>query len=415
MSDGRLLQVNVSQGGVPKLPVPSARITSDGVEGDRQREDTVHGGPHRAVSILGMEAIRRVAAEGHPIAPGTTGENLTTEGFDVSGLPVGTRLAIGDDLVLELSAPTNPCRTIRHSFRDLRFGRLGVATHPNDSRMYARVISPGTVRAGDPIRLSPPVDDAAQRFTIASRLDGAERASALSFWHAAADAGHDIRILDDGDIAVASAPGLRGPAFNTAIGFAELPNLVERAVDHFMASGVTGWILADEPPWPGAAADMTLARWAAEADAVATQPPLEGVVVRELPRDEIGPWAEVVVAASGMPADIGRAWEELEPHIARAAHHHRFVAEVDGRAVGAGSLHVHHQLGWLRAGSVLPQFRGRGVQRALIAARADHARRIGCDLIGASTIEDGASARNVERLGFRRVATRRSYPTVPPA
>jgi len=415
MSDGRILQVNVSAGGVPKLPVPAARITGDGVEGDRQREETVHGGPHRAVSILGIEAIRRVAAEGHPIAPGTTGENLTTEGFDVSGLPVGTRLAIGEGVVLELSAPTNPCRTIRHSFRDLRFGRLGMAAHPNDSRMYARVISPGTVRNGDPIRLSPPVDDAAQRFTIASRLDQAERASSLSFWHAAADAGHDIRILHDGDIAASAARGLPGPDFNTAIGFAELPNLVERAVDHFMANGVPGWILADEPPWPGAAADTTLARWAAEADAVATQPPLERVVVRELPRDEIGPWARVVVAAGGMPAEIGRAWEELEPYLARAAHHHRFVAEVDGRAVGAGSLHVHHQLGWLRAGSVLPEFRGRGLQRALVAARADHARRIGCDVIGASTIEDGASARNVERLGFRRVATRRSYRTVPPA
>ncbi|MBA2264084.1 MAG: MOSC domain-containing protein [Chloroflexi bacterium] len=285
MSDGRILQVNVSDGGVPKLPVPAARITGDGVEGDRQREETVHGGPHRAVSILGIEAIRRVAAEGHPIGPGTTGENLTTEGFDVSGLPVGTRLAIGEDVVLELSAPTNPCRTIRHSFRDLRFGRLGMATHPNDSRMYARVISPGTVRNGDPIRLSPPVNDAAQRFTIASRLDQAERASSLSFWHAAADAGHDIHILDDGDIAASAARGLPGPVFNTAIGFAELPNLVERAVDHFMANGVAGWILADEPPWPGAAADTTLARWAAEADAVATQPPLERVVVRELPRD----------------------------------------------------------------------------------------------------------------------------------
>ena len=36
MSGGRLLQVNVSDGGVPKLPVPAARITGDGVEGDRQ-------------------------------------------------------------------------------------------------------------------------------------------------------------------------------------------------------------------------------------------------------------------------------------------------------------------------------------------------------------------------------------------
>lgn len=69
MNDPRLLQVNVSPGGVPKLPVPSARVTTLGVEGDRQADATVHGGPHRAVSILAIEAIRRVAAEGHPIAP----------------------------------------------------------------------------------------------------------------------------------------------------------------------------------------------------------------------------------------------------------------------------------------------------------------------------------------------------------
>ena len=99
MSQGRLVQVNVSPGGVPKHAVPEARVTALGVEGDRQADVTVHGGPHRAVSILGIEAIRRVASEGHPIAPGTTGENLTVEGFDVSALPVGTRLSIGRDSI----------------------------------------------------------------------------------------------------------------------------------------------------------------------------------------------------------------------------------------------------------------------------------------------------------------------------
>ena len=54
MTGGRLVQVNVSEGGVPKLPVAAARITVAGVEGDRQREVTVHGGPHRAVSLLGI-------------------------------------------------------------------------------------------------------------------------------------------------------------------------------------------------------------------------------------------------------------------------------------------------------------------------------------------------------------------------
>jgi MOSC domain-containing protein YiiM/GNAT superfamily N-acetyltransferase len=407
MTDGRLVQVNVSDGGVPKLPVPSARITTAGVEGDRQREVTVHGGPHRAVSLLGIEAIGRVAAEGHPIGPGTTGENLTTSGFDVSALAPGTRLSIGEDVILELGMPANPCRTIRHSFVDLRFGRLSVKAHLADSRMYARVIREGVVHAGDPIRLEPPVDDRAERFEIADRLDAAERESAVAFWTAAASAGHAVDILDDGEIAAGAAPSLPGPAFNSAVGFAHLPNLVDIALEHFRRNGVTGWVLAEDPPWPGATADATLARYAIDAEAL---PQADGeIAVRELGRPEVGPWADVIVAASEMPDGIDAAWRDLEQHLALVAHHHRFVAEVDGRAVGAGSLHLHHRLGWLRAGSVLPAYRGRGIQRALIAYRAEHARRLGADLVGGSAVEGGVSAANFERLGFRRVTTRRSY------
>jgi MOSC domain-containing protein YiiM/GNAT superfamily N-acetyltransferase len=407
MMDGRLMQINVSEGGVPKLPVPAARITVAGVEGDRQREVTVHGGPHRAVSLLGIEAIRRVAAEGHPIAPGTTGENLTTSGFDVSALAPGTRLSIGDEVVLELGMPANPCRTIRHSFADLRFGRLSAKVNLGDSRMYARVIREGVVRPGDPIRLQPPVDDRAERFEIADRLDAAERESAVAFWTAAIAAGHAIDVLDDGEIAVGAAPSLPGPIFNAAVGFAHLPNLVDMALDHFRRNGVTGWVLADDPPWPGAVADSTLARYAIAVDSA---PPVDGdAEIRELGRTEVGPWADVIVAASDMPEGIGAAWRDVEPHLALVAHHHRFVAELDGRAVGAGSLHLHRRVGWLRAGSVLPDYRGRGIQRALIAHRIEHARRLGADIVGASAIEGGVSAANVERLGFRRVATRRSY------
>jgi MOSC domain-containing protein YiiM/GNAT superfamily N-acetyltransferase len=407
MSDGRLLQVNVSDGGVPKLPVDAARITALGVEGDRQASDTVHGGPHRAVAILGIEAIRRVAAEGNPIGPGTTGENLTTEGFDVSLLPAGTRLSIGEEVVLEISQPTNPCRTIRHSFTDLRFGRLSMKVHPADSRMYARVLQEGIVRAGDPIRVEPPLGDAAAMFEVADRLDQAERESALAFWGAAIAAGHHVDLLDDGEIAAAAAESLPGPVFNMALGFAHLPNLVDRAVAHFESNRVTGWILAEDPPWPGAIADSTLARYVIQAPEENRE--TDGVSIRELPRTEIGPWADVIVAASDLPEAVASAWRDLESHIALLAHHHRFVAEMDGRPVGAGSLHLHHQLGWLRAGSVLASHRGRGIQRALIAHRAAHARRLGADLVGASAIEGGASAANLERLGFRRVGTRRSY------
>lgn len=408
MNDGRLVQVNVSAGGVPKLPVPAARISVWGVEGDRQQAVTVHGGPHRAVSLLGIEAIRRVAAEGHPIAPGTTGENLTTEGFDVSTLPLGTRLAIGEDVELELSGPTNPCRTIRHSFRDLRFGRLSMAVHPTDGRMYARVLREGVVRAGDPIRVTPPPDDRASLHIVNDRLDGAERVSSLAFWAAAVSAGHEVQVLDDGEIAVSAARSLPGPAFNLGLGFAHLPNLVDRALEHFRASGVDGWVQADDPPWPTAVADSTLARCAVETSRVGADD-TDGATVRRLPRDEVGPWADVISEASDFPAPIATAWKSLEAHLALVAHHHRFVVELDGVAVAAASLHTRHGLGWMRAGSVLPAHRGRGLHRALLAHRARAAERLGCDVVGASAIEGGASARNLEAMGFRRVGTRRSY------
>lgn len=407
MSDGRLLHVNVSDGGVPKRAVASARVTRSGVEGDRQRAATVHGGPHRAVSLLGIEAIRRVAAEGHPIAPGTTGENLTVEGFDVSTLPLGTRVEIGEEVILELSAPTNPCRTIRHSFRDLRFGRLSIAAHPTDSRMYARVVREGTVRPGDPIHLMAPAPDA-DAYLINARLDRAERASTLAIWRAASAAGHDVSVVDDGEIAVGAASALPGPMFNLGLGFAHLPNLVEMALRHFSRFDVTGWVVADEPPWIDAKPDATFGRYVAEPAAVAA---LDGAGARALGRDEIGAWAEIITAASDMPPSLAEAWRSLEPHLAAAAHHHRSIVELDGRPAATGSLHTHHGVGWMRAGSVLPEYRGRGLQRALIVHRARAASRLGCELIGASAVEGGASALNLERLGFRRVGTRRTYPT----
>ena len=415
MSDGRVIQVNVSAGGVPKLPVVSARVTRAGVEGDRQRELTVHGGPHRAVSILGVEAIARVAADGHPIAPGTTGENLTVAGFDVSLLPVGTRLHVGHELVLEISGRAEPCRTIRGSFRGGRYGRLGATAHPADSRMYARVVAEGTVLPGDPIRLEPPVDDRAERYAMAARLDATENHAAVAVWEAAAAAGSGVKILDDGDVAVAASTALPSSIFNIGLGFAHLPNLVDMAVDHFGRNGVTGWVWLEEAPWADAGVDSTASLLAHPLgdDPLLELPP--GVTVRELGRDESGPWGEVIAAGAGVPDAVGAAFRALEPALARHAHHYRFVAERDGRAVGAASLHVHRHAAWLRAAVVLPEARGLGIQRALIAARLARARALGCDLAGSLADAGSVSAGNLERLGFREIATRYRYRVEPAA
>lgn len=410
MSDGRVVQVNVSDGGVPKRAVASARVTRGGVEGDRQRDVTVHGGPHRAVSLLGTEAIGRVAAEGHPIRPGTAGENLTIEGFDVSLLPVGTRLHVGEALVLELSGPANPCRTIRGSFADGRFGRLNSELHPADGRMYARVVAEGVVRPGDEISLRPPVDDAAELHRVAERLDDAERASTVAVWEAVRAGGATIDVIDDGELAIAAAPGLPDPMLNLGLGFAGLPHLVPRAVDHFRRHAVTGWVWADAPPWAGAHPSATAVSAAADPGVVVGRADGRAAVsVRELARDEVGRWGPAVAEAAGLDPATTAAWIAAEAHLARAAHAHRFVAEADGEVVGTGLLHLRRRVGWLRAGTVLPAFRGRGIQRALIVARAAAAARHGADLVGASANAEGVSAANLERLGFRVVATRHRY------
>lgn len=409
MTEGRLLQVNVSPGGVPKRPIPEARITRSGVDGDRQADATVHGGPHRAVSILGIEAIRRVEADGHPIAPGTTGENLTIQGFDVSLLPVGTRLAIGEEAVLELASAADPCRTIRHSFVEHRYGRLGRAAHPADSRMYARVVREGVVRPGDRIVVTAPEDDGAQRLLDASRLDRAVRSACLSLWRAAADGGVAVTILDDGDLAAAACAALPGRTFNQAVGFAHLPGLVDMAIDHFRSSGATGWIWADEEPWPGAVADGVAVHAAGQPSDLVEATTPDGLVIRELPRTQVGIWAEVMIEANRMPGAFADAWRAMEHRLALAPHDHRFLGEIDGSPVAAGAIHTHHGVGYLRAGSVLPAFRGRGIQRALIAARVAHAARLGCDLVGSIADVGSSSARNLERSGLRTVAVRHAY------
>lgn len=406
--EGRLLQVNVSRGGVPKRPVPRARVTLLGVEGDRQNAVTVHGGPHRAVSILGIDAIRRVAAEGHPIGPGTTGENLTIEGFDVSRLPAGSRLAIGAQVELELSAPAAPCETIRDSFVDGRFSRLSPKTHPSDSRMYARVITEGDVQPGDRIVVTPPASDAAERHLLAIELDEAEAAWCRALWRAARDAGEEVHVISDGDLAIAASPGLRWPSFNVALGLVMLPHLANAATRHFDEHRVTGWLQAESPALPGLEIDAELGRYAIDPRELAGTAG-GGVSVRELSRDEVGPWGEVMAQIDDFPAAVARAYQAAEAGLAAAAHHRRFVAEIDGRPVGAASLHTRHKVGWLCAAVVAPHARGRGIQRRLIAARAARAASLGCAVIGASVVAGGASERNLQRLGFRQVAVRRDY------
>ena len=147
---GRLESINISHGGVPKQSVFEALITEQGVDGDRQRQVPMHGGPDRAVVVYSLEVIEALQREGHPIAAGTVGENLIVSGIDWAAVAPGTRLTIGD-VQLQVTKYATPCTTIRASFRDQDFMRIFQERHPGWSRVCARVLNGGIVRPGDAV------------------------------------------------------------------------------------------------------------------------------------------------------------------------------------------------------------------------------------------------------------------------
>ena len=151
--EGRIFQLNVSNGGVPKLAVPEAVLTPEGLEGDRQRNRRYHGGPERALCLFALERVLELQTEGHPIFPGSVGENLTVVGLDWGRLTPGARLALGAEAQVEISSYTAPCKNIAASFEGGHFKRISQKVHPGHSRLYARVLRPGSIAVGQKVIL----------------------------------------------------------------------------------------------------------------------------------------------------------------------------------------------------------------------------------------------------------------------
>lgn len=149
----RVHQINISNGGVPKTPIPRAEVTELGVVGDAQNDNVHHGGPERALCLFSLEVIESFRSEGHPIEPGSTGENLTISGMDWAEMVPGARVAIGEQLVAEITSYTSPCSKNARWFKEGDFTRMLQRRYPAESRVYARVTRPGTVVTGDEVRL----------------------------------------------------------------------------------------------------------------------------------------------------------------------------------------------------------------------------------------------------------------------
>jgi MOSC domain-containing protein YiiM len=114
----------------------------------------------RQVHLLASELFDDLRGAGHDVTPGALGENVTTAGIDLLGLPLGTVLELGSEATVELTGLRNPCRQIQAFQPGLLQQMLGRGAD-GSVRRRAGVMSvvrrTGQVRPGDPVRvLLPP-------------------------------------------------------------------------------------------------------------------------------------------------------------------------------------------------------------------------------------------------------------------
>lgn len=115
--------------------------TEFGLIGDAHADS----GWHRQVSLLAQESIEKMRKMGFDVGPGDFAENITCEGIELLSLPIGTRLAIGEDVVLEISQIGKECHAGCAIFK-----QTGKCIMPKEG-VFARVIQGGPVNTGDDI------------------------------------------------------------------------------------------------------------------------------------------------------------------------------------------------------------------------------------------------------------------------
>lgn len=141
---GTLEQLNTSGGGMPKTPILAARVTTEGVPGDWQKNRKYHGGPNRAICLFSKELYDELAAEGAKMEAGSVGENFTTVGIDLRELQNGDRLRVGQ-CVIELTDIRVPCSNLNKWHPDL------LKMIKGRSGWVAKVVTEGDVKPGDEI------------------------------------------------------------------------------------------------------------------------------------------------------------------------------------------------------------------------------------------------------------------------
>jgi MOSC domain-containing protein YiiM len=142
--DGRIVAVSVSlKKGVKKTNILlGSLIKNYGLENDAHAGDW-----HRQVSLLAIESISKIREKGLEVSPGDFAENITTEGIKLWELPVGTRMKLGEEALVEVTQIGKECHdrcAIYHQVGDCVMPREGI---------FVKVLKGGNIRPEDTIQI----------------------------------------------------------------------------------------------------------------------------------------------------------------------------------------------------------------------------------------------------------------------
>jgi len=137
-----------------RVQVRPAEVEGVGVEGDRVVDVGNHGGPDQAVYAYAVEDRDWWSRElGRDLAPGSFGQNIDTEGLEVTGAVIGERWSVGPDgLVLEVTCPRVPCRTFQGWMGEPHWVKR--FTEHGAPGAYLRVVHEGRLAAGDEVTVT---------------------------------------------------------------------------------------------------------------------------------------------------------------------------------------------------------------------------------------------------------------------
>lgn len=144
ITKGAIKAISISQKrGTQKTNVSKAHVEVDsGIKGDAHA-----GNWHRQISLLAVESIDKMIAKGAKVVPGNFAENITTEGIDLLGLSLGSKLKLGSDAELEVTQFGKEC----HNKCEI-YEQIGDCIMPREG-IFAKVIRDGEINVGDIIEI----------------------------------------------------------------------------------------------------------------------------------------------------------------------------------------------------------------------------------------------------------------------